>query len=326
MMVSVAMCTYNGAKYLRQQLESIAKQTVPVNELVVCDDGSVDDTIQIIREFSKTSSFSVSIHINEKNLGSTKNFEKCLLLCKGEIIFLCDQDDIWRQDKVEKQLKYFQENPGKDAVFSDAEMINGSSQPTGRTIWQEIEFDKSLQNKWIEGKSHEIMFKGYIVTGATLAIRKACLARLTPFPTNVKDLIHDAWIAMVLGLEDKIGFIAESLISYRMHESQQVGFGGNTEFVTVKNRFTRDRKQKLDPIKERGDKLHGTYLLLQAVPFVPKEKLTKLYEAQEHFYKRASLPDNRLLRVIPVFGQFVRGNYAYSSKDWWLPLVGDLIE
>lgn len=325
-MVSVAMCTYNGAKYLPQQLESIANQTVPVQELVVCDDGSTDNTIEVIREFAKSSSFPVFVHVSKENLGSTKNFEKCLMLCKGDIIFLCDQDDLWRSDKVEKQLNYLKENPDKDAVFSDGMMIGDDSQPTGYTIWQEIEFDKTKQEQWLNGKPHEILFNGFVVTGATLAIRKKCLDKVVPFPVHVPDLIHDAWIAMVLSLQEKIGFIADALISYRIHASQQVGFGSKIEYVRVKDRFTRDREEKLIPIKEKADKLHELYLLLRGIPFVPREKLIKLYQAQNHFYRRASLPDNRFLRLTPIINHVIRGHYKFSSKDWWLPAIGDLIE
>jgi hypothetical protein len=147
-----------------------------------------------------------------------------------------------------------------------------------------------------------------------------------PFPTHVEDLIHDAWMAVVLSLEDKIGFIAENLISYRRHESQQVGFGSKTEYVRMNDRFSRPREEKLVPIREKADKLHGMYLLLRELPFVPREKLIKLYLAQNHFYKRASLPENRLLRISPVFQHVVKGYYTFSSKDWWLPAVGDLLE
>jgi glycosyltransferase involved in cell wall biosynthesis len=325
-MVSVAMCTYNGAKYLPEQLESIANQTVAVGELVVCDDGSTDNTIEVIKSFAQTCSFPVTFHSNTVNLGSTKNFEKCLNLCSGDIIFLCDQDDKWREDKVEKQLAYFKENPGKDAVFSDAMMIDNDSKPIGRTIWEEIEFTATYQKKWLDGKAHEILFNGFVVTGATLAIRKSCLERLMPFPTHVEDLIHDAWMAMVLSLEDKIGFIAENLISYRRHESQQVGFGSKIEAVRINDRFSRPREEKLIPIKEKADKLHGMYLLLRELSFVPREKLIKLYLAQNHFYRRASLPHNRLLRISPVFQHVVKGYYLFSSKDWWLPAIGDIIE
>lgn len=325
-MISVAMCTYNGAKYLPEQLKSIADQTVSVDELVVCDDRSKDDTIEIIKTFAATSKFPVSIHVNEQNLGSTRNFEKCLSLCKGDIIILSDQDDRWRKDKVQKQVAYLNAHPGLDAVFSDAEKINDDSEPTGGTIWEEIEFDQARQQLWKSGRPHEILFNGFVVTGATLAIRKSCLERLMPFPTHVQDLIHDAWIAMVLSLENKIDFIPETLISYRIHSSQQVGFGNKMEKVQLSDRFKRDRRLKLVPLEEKANKLHELYLLLRALPFVPREKLFKLYLSQRHFYTRAGLPQSRIKRVTPVLSQVIRGYYRFSSKDWWLPAVGDLFE
>ncbi|OJV19001.1 MAG: family 2 glycosyl transferase [Dyadobacter sp. 50-39] len=325
-MISVAMCTYNGAKYLPEQLKSIADQRVSVDELVVCDDRSKDDTIEIIKSFAATSKFPVRIHVNEENLGSTRNFEKCLSLCEGDIIFLCDQDDRWRNDKVDKQLAYLDAHPELDAVFSDAEKIDDYSKPTGGTIWQEIEFNEARQQLWRSGRSHEILFNGFVVTGATLAIRKSCLKRLMPFPTHVQDLIHDAWIAMVLSLEAKIDFIPDTLISYRIHSSQQVGFGNKVEKVQLSDRFKRDRKQKLMPLEEKADKLHELYLLLRALPFVPREKLIKLYLSQKHFYTRAALPENRWKRFTPVLSQLLRGYYRFSSKDWWLPAIGDLLE
>ncbi|KQS32601.1 family 2 glycosyl transferase [Dyadobacter sp. Leaf189] len=325
-MISVAMCTYNGSKFISGQLRSIADQTLSVDELVVCDDGSKDNTIEIIRKFAETSGFPVRIYVNEQNLGSTKNFEKCLSLCEGDIIFLCDQDDLWRDDKVEKQVTYLTQHPDIDAVFSDAIMIDDDSKPIGRNIWEEIEFNAAGQTKWKKGKPHEILFHGFVVTGATLTIRKSCLQRLTPFPTHVPDLIHDAWIAMVLSLENKIDFITEPLISYRIHSSQQVGFGGKTEKVHLKDRFIRDRKKKLEPLAEKAAKLNDMYLLLRALPFVPREKLIKLYLSQRHFSSRASLPDNRAQRFTPIVNQVLRGYYRFSSKDWWLPAIGDLLE
>jgi glycosyltransferase involved in cell wall biosynthesis len=325
-MISVAMCTYNGAKYLPEQLKSIANQIIPVDELVVCDDGSNDDTIQVLKTFSENSSFPIFIHQNKSNLGSTKNFEKCLSLCKGDILFLSDQDDAWRADKVEKQMAYFNEHPEIDAVFSDAMMMDDDSRPTGRTIWQEIEFNSEAQAKWIRGEGHEILFKGFVVTGATLAIRKKALGKLMPFPTHVPDLIHDAYIAMVLSLQEKIAFINDTLIYYRIHASQQVGFGSKVEYVRFKDRFSRDRNEKLIPLKEKADKLFKLYLLLMEIPFIPKEKLRKLRMSQKHYHKRATLPDNRLKRIAPVVTDIVQGKYAFSSKDWWLPAFGDIFE
>lgn len=325
-MISVAMCTYNGAIFLPEQLESIANQIVPVDELVVCDDGSTDDTIQVLRSYSEKLPFPVFIHQNEKNLGSTKNFEKCLSLCRGEIIFFSDQDDAWHQDKVQKQMAYFEAHPEIDAVFSDAMIMDDDSIPTGHTIWEEIEFNTAAQHKWMHGESHEILFKGFVVTGATLAIRKSALPELMPFPTHVPDFIHDAYIAMILSLREKIEFINEPLVSYRIHASQQVGFGAKVDYVRFRDRFSRDRDEKLIPLQEKADKLEKLYLLLLQVPAYPKDKLRKLRAAKNHFSKRANLPKNRMMRVIPVMTEVINGKYSFSSKDWWLPVFGDLFE
>src|SRR6266567_6944512 len=98
--ISVAMCTYNGARFLREQLESIAAQSRLPDELVVCDDGSTDETVETIKAFVGRAPFAVRLEINSKNLGSTKNFEKAIGLCEGEIIALADQDDVWKPQKL----------------------------------------------------------------------------------------------------------------------------------------------------------------------------------------------------------------------------------
>ena len=325
-MISVAMCTYNGARFLPEQLRSIANQIVGVDELVVCDDGSQDETVQVLMEFGRTSPFKVVVHSNSSNLGSTKNFEKCLSLCQGEIIFLSDQDDLWREDKVQKHLAHYEAHPEADAVFSDAMMIDDDSLSRNRTIWKEIEFNDVLQQKWMDGKGHEILFYGFVVTGATLSLRKSCLERLIPFPTHIPDLIHDAWIALVLCLQDKLSFIPETLVFYRIHNGQQVGFGRKSEYVSLKDRMTRSREEKLVPLAEKGNNLEQIYLLLREVPLVPREKLINLYLSQKHFQKRATLPNSRLLRLSPILQDVVKGYYTFSSKDWWIPAIGDLLE
>src|SRR5690242_1846918 len=99
--ISVAMCTFNGARFLPEQLESITAQTRLPDELVICDDRSADESLEIIRAFLDRPPFTVRLEINERNLGSTKNFEKAIGLCQGEIIALADQDDVWFPQKLE---------------------------------------------------------------------------------------------------------------------------------------------------------------------------------------------------------------------------------
>ena len=99
-MLSVALCTYNGARFIIAQLESIAAQSRLPDELIICDDHSRDGTLDLVRRFAVSASFSVCVHANPKNLGSTRNFEQAVEMCKGDIIVLCDQDDVWRPDKL----------------------------------------------------------------------------------------------------------------------------------------------------------------------------------------------------------------------------------
>ena len=99
---SVALCTYNGEKYLKEQLDSILSQEIPVDEIVICDDCSTDETTLIIKEYESQFPNVFCVFINAENLGYVRNFEKALSFCTGEIIFLCDQDDLWRKDKTQK--------------------------------------------------------------------------------------------------------------------------------------------------------------------------------------------------------------------------------
>src|SRR6266851_3311364 len=110
MNISIAMCTYNGERFLQQQLDSIAQQTLLPAELVVCDDGSTDRTIEILEDFASSAPFAVRIHRNETNLGYRANFMKCAMFCSGDFIAFCDQDDVWRPDKLARQIDHFK-NP-----------------------------------------------------------------------------------------------------------------------------------------------------------------------------------------------------------------------
>ena len=124
MKISVAMCTYNGARFVGEQLESIAAQTRPPDELVVCDDCSEDTTSQIVRDFATATPFPVQLVVNESIHGSTRNFEKAISLCSGDVIALSDQDDVWRNHKLATIERCFSEDARIGLVFSDAEVVD----------------------------------------------------------------------------------------------------------------------------------------------------------------------------------------------------------
>ena len=111
------MCTYNGEKYIKEQLESILNQTIAIDEIIICDDGSNDKTIQIIEEIQLEYPNKISLYKNQVNLGSNKNFEKAITICSGDYIFLSDQDDIWKNNKVEKIIKHSLRKSNHQKVF-----------------------------------------------------------------------------------------------------------------------------------------------------------------------------------------------------------------
>jgi glycosyltransferase involved in cell wall biosynthesis len=241
-MISVALCTYNGEGFLENQLRTILNQTLIVDEIVICDDCSTDETLQIIIKFKRDFSEIIRIYRNDVRLGAKKNFEKAILLCKGDIIFLSDQDDIWERDKVEKTLSYFNSNLDKSAVFTNGILINTDGQYLNQTLWDGLLFSKNFRWKLLENDLNYlfeyILNYGNIATGATIAFKKEAVSLFTPFPKEVLDMMwHDEWIALKLSSENKIGIIDECLIKYRIHDSQQIGIPLDTSIIEELRNF-----------------------------------------------------------------------------------------
>lgn len=214
------MCTYNGEKFLMEQLESIANQSQLPDELIICDDKSTDNTINIIKKFQEKAPFKVKFVINSKQLGSTKNFEKAIGLCSGDIIFLADQDDFWMIDKVEQIINYFDTHPEVALVFTNADITDGLLGDLGYSLWEAINFSLNEQAKLENSNQLEVLLKKNVVTGATAAFRTKYNETILPISQN---WIHDGWIAIILAMEERIGFIDQSLIKYRQHSNNQIG-------------------------------------------------------------------------------------------------------
>ena len=218
--LSVAICTYNGEHYIVEQLQSILDQTVLPNEIIICDDGSTDSTLNLIQELSDRSPIPMTVYKNERNLGSTKNFEKAIGLCQGEIIFLADQDDVWHINKVEIMTDIFTHHPKVQAVFTNADMMDASGNDLGYTVWKAWGLTAHKQTRINEGKAFEVLLNYNVVTGATLAFRSDYQKLMFPFPNL---WVHDGWIALLLSAVGEIRCIDQPLIRYRQHDKQQIG-------------------------------------------------------------------------------------------------------
>ena len=201
-MISLVMPTYNGELYLREQLDSIYNQTLVPDEVIVVDDCSVDNTVSILKEYSKK--FGLKYYINEKNLGYNKNFEKAISLCSGDFIALCDQDDIWLPTKIEKCystiLTFPQDSPALVSSFSstDINVLNNTT-PI-----------KCKSGDW----RHCLL--QYYSQGCTLFFNRKLKEMVLPIPEGV---MYDSYIGMSAALLGNMEYIGEKLMYYRIHQS-----------------------------------------------------------------------------------------------------------
>ncbi len=218
--ISVAMCTYNGGRFLSEQLASIAGQDRLPDELVICDDGSLDDSREIVKQFTRRCAFATHFVANENNLGSTKNFEKAILLCHGDIVSLADQDDIWYSHKLKRVEIAFLESSETVAAFSDADLIDDDSRLLGQCLWNAFSFGAVEQDRFEKCRALEVLLKHPVVTGATMAFRRELIDIMFPIPSTH---IHDRWISFLLAARGRFVAIREPLMQYRRHKGQQEG-------------------------------------------------------------------------------------------------------
>jgi glycosyltransferase involved in cell wall biosynthesis len=218
--LSVALCTWNGARFLEPQLESLSAQSRAPDELVVCDDASTDDTVAILTRFAQGARFPVRIERNPTRLGSTKNFEKAIGLCTGDLIATCDQDDIWLPDKLAWSEAAMDGPVARGLVFTDSEVVDDELQPLGHTMWDAIRFSALARRQVRCGRPFDVLLKQWIVTGATMMFRADYRPFVLPIPDN---WIHDGWIAFIIGALAPIGFIERPTLKYRQHVTQQIG-------------------------------------------------------------------------------------------------------
>ena len=222
MKISVAFIVYNGAKYLRTQIDSILAQTHKVDEIIVCDDASSDTTKEVLEEYKKSYPNLFFLNYNNKNLGTTKNIEKAIQACTGDIILLADQDDFWETNKVETIVKWFEANPTINGVFTNGSLMNSNGGLENKyELWNVMSFpykaikfnnDLKLYINTVENS----------LTGATLAIRNNLAFLKQPFPL-INNLVHDRWLAMNLAENNSLGILEEKLIRYRIHSDQSIG-------------------------------------------------------------------------------------------------------
>lgn len=332
--LSVAICTYNGGRYLAEQLESVAAQTRAPDELVVCDDCSTDDTRAVVEAFAERASFPVRLLVNEQNLGSTRNFERAIASCAGDLIALGDQDDIWLPQKLERLERELEGKPDVGLAFSDGQVVDEDLRPLGLSVWESIRFGQDEQSQFSEGRAFDVLLDHNVVTGAAMAFRAEFRQLVLPVPTDlVHDgwrMIHDGWIALLISATAGVAYVPEKLFKYRQHAGQQLGLRGALET----NEPPPGTPQRLREAARRRNVFTSELGYLRAISerlamcsyVKPHPRLMAgLHARQAHLEARAALPASRPQRVAPVLRELLARRYhlysnglSSAAKDLWL--------
>ena len=215
-MISVCMATYNGKRFLNEQVESILPQLSLTDELIISDDGSTDGTRELLDEYAKKD-LRIKL-IDGPGEGLIANFEHAIQTSQGEFVFLADQDDVWLPKKVATMTNYFYDHPDINLVVADLVIVDSALTP--------IEPSYFAYRKVRKGFVKNIIRSGYI--GAGMAFRSTLKEKILPFPSNIP--MHDMWIALISEWENKSAFIKEPLTLYRRHEDNASEIATDSSF------------------------------------------------------------------------------------------------
>ena len=323
MRLSVALCTYNGVRYLDDQLSSLITQSRQPDELIISDDSSSDETVSLLQRFAANAGFPVHIFENESRLGSTQNFAHAIGLCNGDLIALCDQDDIWDKDKLQLTEECFIDNPEVSLVFTDAEIVDKDAQPLGYTLWESLRFDKTLQEQIRTPQAFELLNFRTLVTGATMAFRTEFRDLVLPIPDRIP-LIHDGWIALMISLAGRLEPIDRPLMKYRQHAAQQLGTP-EIGAPPPASSLLMDSQRRYDFASEIS-KLTAVRQRLEATKtrYKPMEG-EDLDSRLNHLTNRVEMKSQRLGRFPIAFGELFSGRYHRYSNGFY-SFIKDLVK
>lgn len=310
MRLSICLCTYNGARYLGEQLASFERQTRLPDELVVCDDGSSDGTRDILVAFRERAPYPVRVVVNETRLGPAKNFEKAIGLCTGDLIALSDQDDVWLPERLALGEAALAADSGAGLAFSDATIVDEALRPLGYGLWDAIAFAPEEQVRVRGGDAMPVLLRHQVVTGMTMTFRATLRPWVLPIPPS---WIQDGWIALLVAATGRLLPIAQPLVLYRQHVGSRIGAArmGWRELLRRARRPGVGSGLATDVERFRAAREH-----LQAAAGVPLRAgaAAGLDDMLAHLEVRNSLERPRLKRLVPVLREAATGRYQRYSR------------
>lgn len=300
--INILMATYNGRRYLRQQLDSILNQTYSNFRLLVSDDGSTDSTLKILEEY-ETKDRRVEIYRQEKNIGIVANFEFLINKVRSEYFMFADQDDIWREDKIEKTLNKMEET-NSDLVYSDLEVVNSRLKPLAPSYWELKGFNSKIKKY----NNFESLYLNNFITGCTMMVKSKWINEFLPLPKDSKYVLHDYWISLVVSQSGKISYIDEKLVQYRQHTNNKVG--------------SKTKSEELETLDEIRDlfinvKIEHFKIFVDNEKVFKSDKIKSLnQEALVYFEKLKNIKNINLSKLGLFFKLYKYEDFKYKMKNF----------
>jgi glycosyltransferase involved in cell wall biosynthesis len=324
--VSVALCTHNGARFLREQVRSICLQTLPPVEIVLSDDASSDGSVDAVRAAvaecaAERPGRPVALRIfeNATALRVVKNFEQAIGACRSELIALSDQDDVWMPDRLARMVPAFERDENLLLLHTDARLVDAQRRDLGQSLFHALEVTPSELDRIHAGRAFDVFLRRNLVTGATTVFRRSLLEAALPLPV---EWVHDEWLGIVASAIGRVDLLAQPLIDYRQHESNQIGARRDTFAAKVRKALASRGRTHIDRAIKAEILLAR---LRQLEDRVSQEILEKVRSKIEHQRFRAALPASRLARCLPIFREAMTGRYDKFGRGF-RGVVRDLFE
>lgn len=310
--VSVVLATFDGERYLQQQLDSLRQQWRAPDELIVVDDGSTDRTLEIVRAFAEQAPFRVVVMDRPEHRGTNETFGEAISLATGDIIVTCDQDDRWYPDKISFLVESLEAQPDAFIAFSDAGLIDSAGRSIGRSRWRVAGFSPIEQAAMSRDPLGQMLARR-VMSGCTTAIRAELVAAVLPFPKQLhptlNEIMYDHWISLIGAAAGPVVLVSRQLVDYRIHPDQQIGIPG----LAVRrwaprfalrlaqfraSRYEIDRRMEFDSlhVEEVRRRLVAAQLGSEGTERV-------LDMAHRHLRSRQSLHEDRIRRVADVMSE-----------------------
>ena len=324
--VSVALCTRNGARFVAEQVRSILAQRPAPLELVVGDDDSSDDTVAIIeatlaevRAADRAVQTELVVRRHRPPLGVVGNFADAMAHCRGDLIALSDQDDVWRPDKLVSLVPLFAADARLQLAHSDARLVDGDGEPLGLTLLDALEVTAAERTGLTEGDAFAVLLRRNLVTGATVVLRRTLLEHAAPLPA---EWVHDEWLAAVAAAHDPhaLRLVPEPLIDYRQHGANEIG----ARKPTMADRWAKLREPRDGRAPLLAERTRLLAERLQALGVAP-DRVAQARGKHAHEARRRDLPRWQPARIPAVMASALRGRYARYSRGA-IDVLRDLVQ